>query len=232
MAVVKRRYLLVIAVVALGTLFAITYHRRSVPVFVADSYHGTTVILDAGHGGVDGGATSAEGIIESDINLAVAKRLALLMIFCGQRVALTRIDAGDLASPDAQSIREKKVSDLQNRVAAINSIADAVLISIHQNSLAGQPKVRGAQAFYNTLPSANGIADRIQHCLNDVINRPGSKSAKQIDQSIYLMNHVQCPAVLVECGFLSNPQEAHQLCTPDYQKQLVLAIAAGYLLHQ
>ena len=232
MAVVKMRYLLLCAVLAAGIFLAATYHRRSIPTFVADSFSGTTVILDAGHGGVDGGATSADGIIESDVNLAVTRRLALLMIFCGQRVALTRIDAGDLASPDAQSIRDKKVSDLQNRVAAINSISNAVLISIHQNTLAGNTKVRGAQAFYNTVQDANGRANLIQQSLNDGINPQNAKNAKPIDKSIYLMNRVNCPAILVECGFLSNPQEAYQLCTPDYQKQLAVAIAAGYLLYQ
>ena len=232
MAAVKNRYLLICIVLSIVILLGETYHHRSVPTFIPDSFPGTTVILDAGHGGVDGGATSADGIIESDVNLAVTKRLALLMIFCGQRVALTRIDTGDLAAPQAHSIRDKKVSDLKNRVAAINSISNAMLISIHQNSLAGQSKVRGAQVFYNTVPDANRAANQVQQFLNDTINIQNAKNPKAIDKSIYLMNQVLCPAILVECGFLSNPHEAHQLCTPEYQKQLVLAIAAGYLQYK
>lgn len=232
MVFLKNRYPLICAVVAVvGILLGVIYSHRSVSAFISDSYSGRTVILDAGHGGVDGGASSADGIIESDINLEITKRLALLMIFCGQRVALTRIDAGDLSSPDAQSIREKKVSDLQNRVAAINSISNATLISIHQNSLGGQIRVHGAQVFYNTAQNADRMANHVQQHLNDTVNVLNSRNPKPIDTSIYLMKHVLCPAILVECGFLSNPSEAHKLCTPEHQKHLILAISAGYLCY-
>lgn len=208
-----------------------TVYPSALPAFAPELNSTHVLILDAGHGGVDGGAVSANGIVESELNLEITKRLALLMVFCGQRIALTRIDSSDLASDDAATIREKKASDLKNRVAAINSIPNATLISIHQNSIQGHPLVHGAQAFFNKQLGGEQLASVIQTQLNRVRNIDNEKLSKKIDDSIYLMNQVNCPAVLVECGFLSNSDEAKELCTPDCQIQLALAIAAGYLTY-
>ena len=187
------------------------------------------IILDAGHGGTDGGAVSADGIVESRLNLEITKRLSLLMAFCGHESVLTRTDEGSLASPDTASVKEEKRSDLNYRVSFVNAYSDAVLISIHQNSLPGHPEVFGAQVFFNTAPTAGRLAEEIQEQLNAFHNAGNEKLSRKIDASIYLMKEVTHPAVLVECGFLSNPTEAKLLCTEEYQKQLVLAVAAGYL---
>ena len=125
-------------------------------------------------------------------------------------------------------MRQKKVSDLRNRVALVNAIPNAVLISVHQNSLPGVPSVHGAQAFYNTVEPSGQLAQSVQAALNQSINT-GEKSEKQIDKTIYLMKNVTCPAVLIECGFLSNADEAARLQTPEHQKKLAAAIAAGVL---
>ncbi len=200
-------------------------------VFSKQCVNDRLVILDAGHGGADGGAVSADGAIEREINLEVAKRMAYLMVFCGQRIAMTRTDANGLASPDAKTIREQKKSDLNNRVETINSLPDGLLISIHQNSLPGHPEVYGAQVFYNEVPQSAVLAEVIQGQLNNTINAGNEKLARRIDDSIYLMKKVTCPAILVECGFLSNTREAHTLCTEDHQKRLALALTTGYLLY-
>lgn len=218
---------LILIVVAAGLLFL--RHPAGLAVFSPEEITAPILIIDAGHGGIDGGAVSADGIIEAEINLEISKRLALLMLFCGQRVALTRIDAQDLASPDALTTKERKASDLKNRVAAVNSAKNAYLISIHQNSIADHPEVHGAQVFYNAVGVGNLLAERVQQLLNQDCNSGNEKSARQIDSSIYLMSKVNCPAILVECGFLSNKKEAHALCTADCQKNLALAITAGYL---
>lgn len=216
-----------VAVLAGGVLFSLL-RPAGWAVFSPGEAAAPLVIIDAGHGGIDGGAVSADGIIEAEINLEITKRLALLMLFCGQRVALTRADAQDLASPDALTAKERKASDLKNRVAAVNSADSAVLISIHQNSIADHPQVHGAQAFYNQIGTGNLLAERVQQRLNQDYNSSNEKSARQIN-SIYLMNKVNCPAILVECGFLSNKKEARALCTAECQKELALAITAGYL---
>ena len=202
---------------------------NNTPVFLHLTEDAPVVILDAGHGGTDGGAISAGGAIESEINLDITRRLALLMLFCGRRVTLTRSDSNSLASPGAATIREEKRSDLYNRVNIVNSFHAGTLISIHQNSLPGHPEVSGAQVFYNTVPRAKRLAEVVQNQLNVFHNVGNEKLSKQIDSGVYLMKEVSCPAILVECGFLSNPTEANALCTEKYQKQLVLAIVAGYV---
>ncbi len=220
-------FVLLTAVFALSILFL--PNSREVMTSIVSSE--PILILDAGHGGVDGGAVSASGIVESELNLEITKRLALVMVFCGQRIALTRINSDDLSSSDAATIREKKASDLKNRVVAINSVSNAVLISIHQNSIPDYPSVHGAQVFYNTHTGSNALATAIQESLNQVRNVGNEKQCKAIDSGIYLMREVLCSAVLIECGFLSNSAEANELCTSDCQKQLAMVITAGYLTY-
>ena len=188
------------------------------------------VILDAGHGGADGGAVSRDSAVtESAVNLQIVRRLASLLRFCGQNVSLTRTDEGDLSSPYAATIREQKVSDLKNRAAVVNDAGASVLLSIHQNSLPSHPQVHGAQVFYGTVTGSAQLAQGVQAALNQTINPTNEKVCKAIGADIYLMKEVRCTAVLVECGFLSNDIEAHKLCSEEHQKQLALAIAAGYL---
>lgn len=198
-------------------------------VSAAKLYSEPRLILDAGHGGMDGGATAADGTQESLINLQLTQRLEAVLLFSGHPAAMTRTDENDLSSPDAGSIKARKVSDLKNRVALINSMPKATLISIHQNSLAGNGKVHGAQVFYNTVQPAAKIAECVQRAMNQVINRGNEKNCKAIDSSIYLLKEVTVPAILVECGFLSNKEETRLLCSAEYQKQLAVVIAAGYL---
>ena len=129
------------------------------------------------------------------------------------------------------TLREKKVSDLKNRVALINSQPEAVLISIHQNSMPDHPSVHGAQVFYNGAASGPRLGETVQAALNGAVNAGNGKNAKAIDSTIYLMKNVQCPAILVECGFLSNRTETGQLLTGGYQLKLAVCIAAGFLQH-
>jgi N-acetylmuramoyl-L-alanine amidase len=190
---------------------------------------GTIVVIDAGHGGEDGGAVSGSGVPESGINLNIALSLREVLSFCGQRTVMTRTDEGALSSDDAASLREKKVSDLKNRVALVEATPQARLISIHQNSIPGHAAVHGAQVFYNAVAGGDQIADAMQNLLNETVNTGAPRQCKQISDTIYLMKNVTCPAVLVECGFLSNRAEAELLQNNTYQKKLAAVIAAGYL---
>lgn len=186
------------------------------------------VVLDAGHGGADGGAVSDSGVAESGINLAITQRLAEVLCFFGQPVVLTRTGTDALCGPEDVTLRQQKVSDTKNRVALVNSHSGARLISIHQNCLPGYPSVRGAQAFCNGVDGGQAMADCIQQALNSGVNVSG-KESKRISDSIYLMKHASCPAALVECGFLSNREETELLQQPEYQIRIAAAIAAGYL---
>lgn len=188
----------------------------------------TTPVLDAGHGGEDGGAVSDSGVAESGINLQITRRLYEILRFLGHPSVMTR--SGDEAIYDdtAVTLREKKVSDLKNRTALANETPDGLLISIHQNCLPGHPGVRGAQVFYNAVQPSQRLAETVQQALNSTINEGKDKVAKPIGDGVYLMSHTTCPAILVECGFLSNPEETALLQQPSYQVKLAAVIAAAY----
>lgn len=186
-------------------------------------------VLDAGHGGADGGTSSASGILESDINLAITLRMRDLFTLLGQPTVLTRMDENSLADDPSATIRQQKVSDTKNRVALVNSIENARLISIHQNALAGHPSVHGAQVFYNAVGDSSTLAETMQQDLNQTVNVGNEKGKKPISKDIYLMSHVTCPAVLVECGFLSNTAESEILQTPSYQMLLAMTICCAAL---
>lgn len=186
------------------------------------------LVLDAGHGGEDGGAVSAAGVPESHINLQIVQKMEQLFTFVGESTTLTRTGPDAIYSGDAKTLREKKISDLNNRVEMINQTPRGFLISIHQNSLPGT-KARGAQVFYNAVAPAKDAAVSVQQALNSGINGNNRKNAKQIDESIFLMNNIQRPGILVECGFLSHAEEAEILQTDSHQLRLSTAIVSGYL---
>lgn len=194
----------------------------------ADVQDRPVVVVDAGHGGEDGGAVSKDGTVESGLNLAVALRLNDLLQFLGQETRLTRNEDVSIYSDGAESLREKKVSDLQNRVALVNETPNAMLVSIHQNSLPSSPKTHGAQVFYNSVSGSEALALAVQSQLNATVNAGNEKTAKVISGSIYLMRNVTAPAIIVECGFLSNQDDTLALANPAHQLQLAAAIAAGY----
>ena len=185
-------------------------------------------ILDAGHGGEDGGASSESGIKESDINLSIVLRLDQLMGFCGRRTLLTRTDDRSIHDLDADTIREKKVSDLRNRVKLAESIDRRVLISVHQNSYP-DGRYRGAQVFYGPNAGSQEWGEATQEFLRIALATENTRKAKKIPETVYLMNKISCPAILVECGFLSNREEALQLLDSAYQKKIAAALTASCL---
>ena len=228
--VVKRKTLLVcvalLVVLAVGCILLPPATRPAMAVMQQGS---RIVVIDAGHGGEDGGAVAASGAVESGINLAIAQRLNALLQLLGEETVMIRTEDVSIYSEDAQTLRQKKASDLKNRVALVNGTPGAVLISIHQNSLPSSPRVHGAQVFFAATEQSDALAASVQQALNAGVNVSNEKHEKQIDATIYLMKHVNCPAILVECGFLSNAQEAERLQEAEYQQQLAVSIAAGFL---
>lgn len=190
------------------------------------------VVIDPGHGGADGGAVAADGTTESQINLAVALKLREILYLTGVDTAMTREEDISIHSDTAQTLREQKISDIHNRAEIVERVPGALLISIHQNSLPQVRSVHGAQVFYNTAQGSDLLARSIQEVLNSSINTERPKQEKRIDPSIYLMSHVACTGVLVECGFLSNDSETALLRQEDYQMKLAVLIAGGYLRYQ
>lgn len=198
------------------------------PVFAPSRFGRTTLILDAGHGGEDGGAVSNSGVAESGLNLAIVLKLDQLAGLYGVPTMLLRSDEGDLSDPGGATVRERKQSDLKKRVALINGVEHAVLISVHQNYFSGS-RSHGAQVFYGQEASSPALASHAQALLCQTLDPENHRQAAPISNSVYLMSHISCPAILVECGFLSNDREAELLQQPEYQTKIAAALVSAYL---
>ena len=182
------------------------------------------MVIDAGHGGVDGGAVSIDGTRESDINLAIALRLEQLAAFCGVETVMTRVT--DSSSLQMLSYSEHR--DLANRAEIANNAGDAVLISIHQNFFSTtQPK--GAQVLYSSNELSRRLAEQLQHNLVSCLDPENRRLAVPAPDRLYLTSNVNCPAILVECGFMSNFSDIEKLKDKDYQSALALVLMASYL---
>lgn len=187
------------------------------------------VIVDAGHGGIDGGATSASGIAEADINLDISVKTRDIMNLLGVSVIMTRSDKNSLDYQEGKSIRDNKNSDLKARLKLASDNPGHDFLSIHLNKFE-QSKSYGAQVFYSkNNPASKIIAERIQQSFAAYVDSTNKRISKQSHDSIYLMKNISSPAVIIECGFLSNPEEERLLMTDRYRTQVALAITKGYL---
>ena len=220
-------YLTVIAVIAAMALLSGSFSGRSAAVSGEGS--GRIVFIDPGHGGEDGGAVSVTGIRESAVNLEISLRLRDILRLCGLQTAMTRDGDFALSDPGCTSIAQKKSSDLRNRAAMLNGCPDAILLSIHQNHFS-EGKYSGAQVFYNGAECSEALAQMLQDALREGID-PGNRRQIKRSERVYLMEHIENIAALVECGFLSNREEAMLLQDGQYQKKLSCAICAGLLRH-
>ncbi|RCX13956.1 N-acetylmuramoyl-L-alanine amidase [Fontibacillus phaseoli] len=189
---------------------------------------GQTIVLDAGHGGPDGGAVSKQGVIEKDINLAVALYLRDYLQQAGAIVVMTREDDRDLADAETKGYKKRKTEDLKQRVRFIEEQGAELFLSIHMNSVPS-PRWRGAQTFYylNNGNSAN-LADLIQQELRRNLENT-DRVAKQSDKPVYVLEALKIPAALVEVGFLSHPEESELLGDDRYQRKVAASIYQGIL---
>ena len=201
--------------------------EQVVPVSGAAQGDSRVLILDAGHGGEDGGASSASGSQESDINLEIVLKAEALMGFLGVPTELTRAEDISIYSAGASTLREKKISDLKNRVAMIRDVPNAMLISVHQNHFTDS-RYSGAQVFYSEGDVGRQWGEYAQEVLRQTLNPDNGRSAKPVPDGIYLFEHIDCPSLLVECGFLSNGEEASLLLTEPYQRKIAMALAGAY----
>lgn len=181
------------------------------------------IIIDAGHGGEDGGATSCSGVLESRLNLEIALRLESLMQLLGYETKMIRTEDVSIYT-EGNTIAAKKVSDLRNRVKLVNETENGLLVSIHQNIFADS-RYSGAQVFYNAVDGAKELAQALQTAFVATVNPESNRKIKAAD-GVYLMEHIQKPGILVECGFLSCPEEEAKLRTGEYQNQICCVIAA------
>lgn len=182
------------------------------------------IIIDAGHGDPDGGAVSCTGVHESVINLEIAQRLDDLLRLLGFETKMLREGSGSIYT-EGETIGQKKVSDLKERVRIVNETDRGILLSIHQNHFTDS-QYSGAQMFYAATEGSEALAKALQSAFVTHLN-PGSNRQAKKCQGIYLMEHVRRTAVLVECGFLSNPAEEAQLRSDTYQKKICCVIASA-----
>lgn len=180
-------------------------------------------IIDPGHGGVDGGATSCTGKLESTFNLEIGLRLNDLLQFLGYQTKMIRTEDISVYTK-GDTIAQKKMSDLKERVRICTETDGAILLSIHQNTFSDS-RYSGAQVFYPNSDDSEALAKTLQKAFISTINPGSSRNAKRAE-GIYLMEHITCPGVLIECGFLSNPEEEARLRSAEYQKQLCCVIAS------
>ena len=180
------------------------------------------ILIDPGHGGIDGGAISCTGKPESIYNLEISLRLRDLLAFLGHKTKMTREKDVSIYA-EGETIAQKKVSDLKERVRIANSEENMLLLSIHQNTFSDS-RYHGAQVFYAKTVGSRELAEAMQNTLLMHLN-PGSNRKTKRSDGIYLLEHIQCPGILIECGFLSNPQEEFRLESTDYQKRLCCVIA-------
>ena len=222
----KALYGLTVCVIVGGVLVCCVWGSRAVSVLaLQDMRNGQhRIVIDPGHGGIDGGATSCTGKVESGYNLEIALRLRDLCHLLGHPTGMTRTTDTSIYT-QGKTIAAQKLSDLKERVRIANEIPNAVLISIHQN-IFPDSRYSGAQVFYGLAEGSKTMAENLQSAIVRTLN-PGSKRMVKQAEGIYLMEHIQIPGILVECGFLSNPAEEARLSDAEYQKKLCCVIAVS-----
>lgn len=201
---------------------------RDVPV-VADMEFLPTIIIDPGHGGLDGGAVGVDGIVEKDINLAISMTMQDMFKASGFQVIMTRDTDVSIHDQGITGTRKQKSSDLRNRLAMVESHPNALFISVHQNKF-GSASSHGAQMFFSPNdPQSQRLALILQDNMAAALQPDNTRQIKKAGKDLFLMYNAKCPAVLMECGFLSNSQEAHMLVDSDYQNKIAFVAFASVL---
>lgn len=189
---------------------------------------GKTIVVDAGHGVPDEGAESSNGTTEAETNLKIALKLQNLLETSGSTVILTRSDENAIYDLDSKTLKEKKISDIHNRVKIGNESSADIFVSIHLNKIP-QQQYWGWQCFYKDGDKNSiKLAKEIQENLNESIQKENKRVAMKLD-TVYIIKHVEIPISIVECGFLSNPEEEKQLLEDEYQNRLAWGIYNGII---
>lgn len=221
-----RMFVFGIFVFALGFAF-ISEQKETVPT-VSLPVSGKTIVVDAGHGSPDDGASSSNGTTENEINLSIALKVQSLLEQTGATVILTRSDENGIYDLDKTTLKEKKVSDIKNRVKIGNGSQADIFVSIHLNKIP-QGQYWGWQTFFKKdNKRSEKLAILLQESLNESIQKENKREPLKIEGK-YIVDHVEIPISVVECGFLSNVEEEALLKTEDYQEKIAWGIYAGII---
>ena len=216
-------------IVAVTMLFGF-FFKRTIDDYDAEAASATEmlVILDAGHGGEDSGATGVNGVLEKDLNLAVANTMGEMLVEKGFSVVYTRTEDKMLYEEWENIKGIRKISDLKNRCKIAKNYPNALFISIHMNTF-GEGKYSGLQVYYSPEnEESERMAGIVQSCVKRELQPENSRSIKA-GKDIYVLENIENTAILIECGFLSNPEEAEKLSQKEYQKMLSFSIICGII---
>lgn len=193
-------------------------------------YNFDTIVIDAGHGGEDSGAVADNGTLEKDINLDIAIKLNEMLLSSGFHTLMTREkDVAIYDKDQDENLRQKKVSDMQNRLELINSTPNNILVSIHQNKFP-EKKYSGTQVFFSKNNKLSEIlASNIQSSVKNLIQPQNNREIKPANKDIFILYNSKVPAIIVECGFISNDEELNKLNNEDYKSKIAFAIYCGIL---
>ena len=225
----KKRIAFVLGMLVISVMnFMVFSNTEDVIQTVSLPVSGKTVVLDAGHGFPDQGAESASGVTEASINLVITKKVQTLLEQSGCNVILTRSDENGIYDLDSKTLREKKVSDIKNRVKIGNESSADVFISIHLNKIP-QSQYYGWQTFFKqNSEESEQLAKSIQEELNSSIQKENKRESLKITGK-YIIEHIEIPITIVECGFLSNSEEEMLLQQDEYQNRLAWGIYNGIM---
>lgn len=213
-----------VALVIAGSWYTVRRMEHSVSQVSSSASNGQVIILDAGHGGMDGGCTSAAGDVEKNINLAILLDLRDMLRASGYSVLTTRDTDRSIHDDGVEGIANQKSSDMDNRLELFNSVQNAICISIHQNQFT-DPQYSGAQMFYSDTNSKNAtLAQTLQNQFVSYLQPDNQREIKLCGKELFLCYYSKNPTVMAECGFLSNPEEASLLITEDYQQKVAFTI--------
>lgn len=227
----KIKWQWILGSILLVLILAVVLDKKTAIQTVSEQNLRETLVIDAGHGGFDGGAVGASGVIEKDINLSIAQRVSDLAAFFGYQTKMTRTTDTALDYNGTKTIRQNKVADIKARESIVNSIQSPVFISIHLNKFS-DAQYHGAQVFYSGgNEKGKPLAESVQEKLISGVDTENHRQAKKAENSIYLMKRLTCPAIIVECGFLSNPTEEIKLTNEEYHKKLAMCILSGYMAY-
>lgn len=198
------------------------------PYILGNTYHNLRKLQSA-HGGEDGGAVGVNGVEEKTVNLAIALFVREKLEAAGYPVKMIRVTDTAVGDTTLSTLNERKRSDILYRTQIVNETENCIFVSIHQNFFE-QSQYSGAQMFYsaNNAKSAD-LAETIRRAVIEQVQPDNTRACKQAESRVYILSHVDVPAVFAECGFLSNPEEAEKLCDENYQKKLAAAIADGII---
>ena len=227
---IKNIYNIIFIVLLILYILLVVFAFNNLNKFISTAtnpQNNVTIVLDAGHGGEDGGAV-ANNIIEKDINLSITKELAKIFKATGFNVVMTR-NSDNMINTEGDSIASKKVSDMKNRLEIFNESDNNVVISIHQNKFP-QEQYYGAQVFYSCNDeSSSRLAESIRDSICNFIQPENNRQCKETTKDIYLLYNSKVPSVIVECGFISNVSESNLLKNKEYQRKIAYSIFIGYL---